>query len=461
MKHSRKLLLFLLLSGMPVLATDKIHYAVITPSFASALKQLYGKVPQAHQDMLHIDCDSCMTLEHAKQALKDAVDLMSGMRDCDPKTYHEIAQALQDYEKDLLSGANLVDAEYIGTRGCKVVDSLCVRNSLGVAGDARIRGELTADSVVSNTVTTNTLNADTANTTILNSQIINSQIINATSFNGDVFNANIINSTIINATSITGDIVNANVINNNILNSQTINATSIFVTQINGTPISASGIDVVGTTGNTGPQGLTGPQGITGSTGAQGLPGTTGNTGAQGLPGITGNTGPQGIPGNTGAQGNTGALDTPTGYVNRYATATIPLSSNVWTNITFPFAPIANNGWTSDNTTFTCQVAGVYEISYSGYFGLGGLNNDISIGLRLVINGDNTNVATYSTGNYFAGSANNLGVLQTNSVIINCAVGTTIVVQAVASEGSSSLFVPLTTFTNVGKSATIIIQRVL
>lgn len=357
MKHSSKFLLLLLLSSMPAVATHKIHYAVITPSFASALKQLYGKAPQSPQDMLHIECDSCMTIEHAKQALKDAVELLGGLHDCDTKTYNEIAQALQEYERDLTSGANLVDAEYIGTRGCKVVDSLCVRNSLGVAGDARIRGELTADSVVSNTVTTNTLNADTTNTNILNSQIINSQIIN---------------SNIINATSINGDIVNANVINNNILNSQTINATSIFVTQINGSPISPSGLDVVGTTGNTGPQGETGPQGSTGNTGAQGLPGTTGNTGAQGLPGITGNTGPQGIPGNTGAQGNTGTLGAPQGYVSSYRDTTQTIQSwgaiNAWTNVQFSDDVVPAIGWTTDGTTFTCQLTGIYQISYELVF---------------------------------------------------------------------------------------------
>jgi hypothetical protein len=250
----------------------------------------------------------------------------------------------------------------------KIVDSLCVRNELRVGGNATVRGEVQSNSVVTNSLTSNTINAAS-------------------------ITSNIINSNIINATSIVGDTATIGVINNNILNTQTLNATSIFVTQINGSPISPSGLNVLGSTGATGPQGLqgntgdqglqgttgntglqgftgdTGPQGIQGNTGAQG---TTGNTGPQGLQGNTGATGPQGAQGNTGPQGNTGTFGTPQGYLSSYRNSTQTISSwgsiAAWTNVVFNNDVIPAIGWTTNGTTFTCQVSGIYQISYELIF---------------------------------------------------------------------------------------------
>lgn len=229
-----------------------------------------------------------------------------------------------------------------------------------------------------------------------------------------------------------------------------------------------------GNTGITGPRGFTGFTGATGPQGAAGTTGNTGNTGAQGVPGVqgsTGNTGPQGIAGFTGAtgprgftgpQGNTGTFSTPNGYVNRYANSTITLTSNTWTPVTFPFAPIANAGWNSDNTTFTCQLAGTYEISYAGSFLLPSANTTYTIAMRLVINGSSANTASYVSGNYSPLNGNNLGMWLHNSIIINCNVGTTIVVQAAASSGAVTLYVPVNAlFVSIGKSAWIMIRRVL
>lgn len=222
---------------------------------------------------------------------------------------------------------------------------------------------------------------------------------------------------------------------------------------------------VQGVTGNTGPQGTTGVQGFVGATGntgntgaqgQQGLQGSTGNTGPQGATGSQGNTGPQGL------QGNTGTFSTPNGYVNRYANSTITLTSNTWTPVTFPFAPIANAGWNSDNTTFTCQLAGTYEISYAGSFLLPSANTTYTIAMRLVINGSSANTASYVSGNYSPLNGNNLGMWLHNSIIINCNVGTTIVVQAAASSGAVTLYVPVNAlFVSIGKSAWIMIRRVL
>lgn len=143
--------------------------------------------PELQQYVQNIECDSCMSIENAKKTITDAVDLLSSLRDCDQKIYNEIAKALEEYERDLNSGSNVVDAQDIESRGCKIIDSLCVRNSIRVGGDVVVRGEVTADSV-----TTNNLTANIANIITLNSQTINSQIINATSINSDIANINVI-----------------------------------------------------------------------------------------------------------------------------------------------------------------------------------------------------------------------------------------------------------------------------
>lgn len=167
-----KLLLITLLSNAT--APSKMPYAVVTPSFASALKKLHDRI-SPHQAMLAIECDSCMSIEHAQKTLQDAVDALSGLADCDTTTYNEIARALHEYERDLASGAHVVDADYVATRGCKVFDSLCVRNSLGVAGDALIRGQVTSASV-----TTNVLNAPIINATNIITSEINGFAVGAT-----------------------------------------------------------------------------------------------------------------------------------------------------------------------------------------------------------------------------------------------------------------------------------------
>ncbi|BDC34801.1 hypothetical protein Noda2021_07590 [Candidatus Dependentiae bacterium Noda2021] len=159
-----KLLLITLLGN--AIATCNMPYAVVTPSFANALNKLHDRI-WPDQAMLAIECDSCMSIEHAQKTLQDAADALSGLVDCDTKTYNEIARALHEYERDLVSGANLVDSDYVLTRGCKVFDSLCVRNSIGVAGDALIRGQVRSDSV-----TTNVLNSPSINS----ANIITSEI---------------------------------------------------------------------------------------------------------------------------------------------------------------------------------------------------------------------------------------------------------------------------------------------
>ncbi|BDC34795.1 hypothetical protein Noda2021_07530 [Candidatus Dependentiae bacterium Noda2021] len=107
-------------------------------------------------------------------------------------------------------------------------------------------------------------------------------------------------------------------------------------------------------------------------------------------------------------------------------------------------------------------MAGVYEISYAGSFLLPAAGSTYTVAMRLVISGDNTNVAGYVSGNYSPPNANNLGMWLHNSIVINCNVGTTIVVQAAANAGAVTLYVPVNAlFVSVGKSAWIIIQRVL
>jgi hypothetical protein len=75
-------------------------------------------------------------------------------------------------------------------------------------------------------------------------------------------------------------------------------------------PTGATG--ATGTNGAIGPTGATGPTGFTGATGATGLTGATGATGASGATGTTGATGPTGVIGPTGAIGSTGTAG-PTG----------------------------------------------------------------------------------------------------------------------------------------------------
>lgn len=305
----------------------------ITPGMSQAVASLIA-MQGANSNFLQEKLQGCNTLADAQDLLDASTELLVALRNsCDEKTYNEIADALIAFQDEI----NPFE------RGCKtkIVDSLCVRNELRVGGNATVRGEMQSNSVVTNSLTSNTINAAS-------------------------ITSNIINSNIINATSIIGDTATIGVINNNILNTQTINATSIFVTQINGSPISPSGLDVVGSTG------ATGPQGLQGNTGDQGLQGTTGNTGAQGLQGNTGATGPQGVQGNTGPQGNTGTLGAPQGYLSSYrdTTQTIPSWGAIaaWTNVVFSDDVIPAIGWTTNGTTFTCQVSGIYQISYELIF---------------------------------------------------------------------------------------------
>ena len=92
-------------------------------------------------------------------------------------------------------------------------------------------------------------------------------------------------------------------------------------------------VEVDGTQGPIGPQGVTGPTGPTGSQGVQGITGPTGSTGS------TGATGPTGATGSTGATGPTGDLtkaqadsddvelagDTMTGFLTLHANPTASL----------------------------------------------------------------------------------------------------------------------------------------
>lgn len=220
--------------------------------------------------------------------------------------------------------------------------------------------------------------------------------------------------------------------------------------------------------GNTGMTGATGPTGLNGNTGLQGNTGNLGNTGAQGntgntgmagLQGATGNTGPQGPQGLQGPQGNTGAFGAAQGYVNRYTIATFNLTSS-WTTLSFPNFPISDNAWTADgsNSLFTCQLAGVYEISYSAYFTI---DNDNGVALRLLVNGFDYGNSGYSTGTFFLPTGSNITILQSNSVLVNCLVGTTISIQAAANPATTIAAPVPTGVTNLAKSATILIQRVL
>lgn len=199
------------------------------------------------------------------------------------------------------------------------------------------------------------------------------------------------------------------------------------------------------------------------NTGATGPQGTTGNTGPQGTVGATGNTGPQGIQGNTGPQGpqgNTGTfVATPQGYVSRYAVQTFNLTSS-WLTLSFPSTPISDNGWSANalNTLFTCQLAGVYEISYAAYFSIGAQNN---VALRLLVNGFDYGNSGYSTGTYFLPNGSSISVMQSNSVLVNCLVGTTIEIQAAASPDTTIAAPVATGVTNLGQSATLVIQRII
>lgn len=205
-----------------------------------------------------------------------------------------------------------------------------------------------------------------------------------------------------------------------------------------------------GSTGSTGPIGLLGP---TGSTGAQGVQGATGNTGPQGAQGIPGNTGPQ------GPQGNTGSLGAPQGYLSRYSTETFNLNAT-WLTLTFANSPITDNGWSANglSSLFTCQLAGVYEISYSAYFSIGAQNN---VALRLLVNGFDYGNSGYSTGTYFLPNGSSISVMQSNSVLVNCLIGTTIEIQAAASPDTTIVAPVATGVTNLGQSATLVIQRII
>lgn len=415
MKRSKKyLILLLLISLQNVWATQNIPYAVITPQFAKALKTLRNIAPGSSLNHLSIERDSCMTLENAQLILGDAMSALARVED--QKKYQEIEQALTEYADGLANESHLVDATYVTTRGCKVIDSLCIRNSLGVAGNAQIRGQLTADTVASSAITTNTLTADTISAALVNAQIIN--------------------------------------------------VTSLFVSEINGSPISASGLSAFGTTGATGPQGLqgnTGPQGATGAgtTGATGNTGPQGSTGAQG---IQGPTGAQGIQGPTGAQGNTGSLDSPQGFLNNYNSASAPIGVDTFTDIEFSLTAVAANGWTTaDNITFTCQVAGIYEFYYAASFQLPVVDQLYQIGIRLLVDGASTSDALYGRANATSPITGGISNWVFNTVLVNCAVGTTISVQGIADAPGVFIFNPTLQGNpgSLGQAASLIIRRVI
>lgn len=139
--------------------------------------------------------------------------------------------------------------------------------------------------------------------------------------------------------------------------------------------------------------------------------------------------------------------------------ATFTLDSNFAT-LTFPNFPVADNNWTANGTSsiFTCQLAGVYEISYSAYFTIGTQNG---VALRLLVNGLDYGNSGYSTGTFFLPNGSNISVLQSNSVIVNCLVGTTISIQAAANPATNIEAPVPVGVTNLAKSATLLIQRIL
>lgn len=195
-----------------------------------------------------------------------------------------------------------------------------------------------------------------------------------------------------------------------------------------------------GATGFTGPQGPTGPQGLQGSTGAQGIQGVT------------------------GAQGNTGTLGSPQGYLNNYNAASGPIGVNVFTDIAFPLTAVAASGWTTtDNITFTCQIAGLYEFYYAASFQLPVVDQLYQIGIRLLVNGASTSDALYGRANATSPITGGISNWVTNTVLVNCDVGTTIAVQGVADAPGVFFFNPTVQGdpTRFGQSANLIIRRVI
>lgn len=394
-----------------VRAQDCPSFAVVTPQCATALNTLQALISPA-QAGAPITGDTYMKVEDAHALIKEAFNVLN-IIESDQSNYQKIAQSLHEYQNDLDNGLHVVDAGYVSTRNCKVVDSVCVKNSLGVGGNAQVRGQVSAGNVVASNVVTSSATADLVSAFLLDGQIIN--------------------------------------------------ASSIFVSEINGIPLSASGLNIFGTRGATGPQGTTGntgPDGNTGpgSTGAAGAVGLTGNTGIQG---ITGNTGPVGIVGSTGPDG--GFSGAPAGYLNRFNNVSAPVGSpGGFAPITFASSALAENGWTTvNNITFTCQIAGLYLISFSGNFLLPLVDQFARIGMRIVVSvGDNQ--AYYGRVNETSPIAGGISTFLTNSALVNCIVGTTVRVEMTASVADVILFNPAlqSTVNTQGQAANLIIRRV-
>ena len=131
------------------------------------------------------------------------------------------------------------------------------------------------------------------------------------------------------------------------------------------------------TTGGQGPQGATGATGNTGFTGSTGSPGSfsgTGSTGRQGLTGFTGSTGPQGIPGGpNGPTGDKGPTGDP-GPTSRTGIIKVPASTanfNFSTAVsTLPSNFGVFNPGSSDGTTFTITLNGIYNLSNLPFYNL-------------------------------------------------------------------------------------------
>ena len=129
-----------------------------------------------------------------------------------------------------------------------------------------------------------------------------------------------------------------------------------------------------GATGAQGPQGIEGPMGPEGEDGLVGATGAQGPQGIQGVKGDTGNTGPQGVEGPIGPQGiqgvkgDTGAPGTPAPvpycfgyYRNTALTIGTAMTDIGWTALEFGVL----EGFTTNLTSFTCTVAGLYQFDIS------------------------------------------------------------------------------------------------
>lgn len=216
MKRSKKYLFSILLAGLShAQANQHLSYAHITPECARALNALHALRLQTN-DAMHIEGDSFLLLEDAQVIIENAISMISSV-EYRTSNYEQIAQALLSYQTALDAGEHIVEEPYATTRGCKVYDSVCVKNAIGVARNAHVAGQVSAADVSASTVLTSNATTDSVNAFVLDAQIIN--------------------------------------------------ASSIFVSEINGLPVSPSGLNIFGAPGATGPQGITGNTGPDGNAG--------------------------------------------------------------------------------------------------------------------------------------------------------------------------------------------------